>query len=104
MKPSSDLSIRQADASNVCRSIHVITSSAAPHTAWVSCRKPRIPLRMTRIIEQFRGSRSSSRPSSELSVRQTDATDVSESIPVARSTVALPQHDFSTENREHFSR
>eukprot|EP00959_Pyramimonas_sp_CCMP1952_P177888 3717815-Pyramimonas_sp.AAC.1 len=59
---------------------------------------------MTRIIEQFRGSRSSSRPSSELSVRQTDAPDHWKSIPVTSSSLALPQHDFSTENREHFSR
>eukprot|EP00959_Pyramimonas_sp_CCMP1952_P011446 240242-Pyramimonas_sp.AAC.1 len=59
---------------------------------------------MTRIIQQFRGSRSSSRLSSELSVRRTDAPDVSNLIPVTSSTLAFPQHDLSTENREHFSR
>eukprot|EP00959_Pyramimonas_sp_CCMP1952_P306841 6422031-Pyramimonas_sp.AAC.1 len=59
---------------------------------------------MTRIIQQFRGSRSSRRSRSELSVRRTDESNVSKSIPVTSSTVALPQHDLSTENREHFSR
>eukprot|EP00959_Pyramimonas_sp_CCMP1952_P089126 1864818-Pyramimonas_sp.AAC.1 len=59
---------------------------------------------MTRIIQQFRGSRSSSRPSLELSVRRTDTPDVSNSIPVTSSTLTLPQHDLITENREHFSR
>eukprot|EP00959_Pyramimonas_sp_CCMP1952_P158742 3320384-Pyramimonas_sp.AAC.1 len=55
-------------------------------------------------MQQFRGCRSSSRPSSELWVRRTDAPDVSNSIPVTSSTLALPQHDLSTENREHFPR
>eukprot|EP00959_Pyramimonas_sp_CCMP1952_P030342 636127-Pyramimonas_sp.AAC.1 len=59
---------------------------------------------MTRILQQSRGSRSSSRASSELSVRRTGARDISKSITVISSTLALPQHDLSTENREHFSR
>eukprot|EP00959_Pyramimonas_sp_CCMP1952_P039766 831821-Pyramimonas_sp.AAC.1 len=41
-------------------------------------------------MQYFRGPSSSSRPSSELWDRPTDAPDVCESIPVTRNTVALP--------------
>eukprot|EP00959_Pyramimonas_sp_CCMP1952_P201903 4222081-Pyramimonas_sp.AAC.1 len=64
-------------------------------TARGKCRKPTAS---TRIIEQFRGSSSSSRPSSELWIRPTDAPDVCKSISVTRSTVAIPQHELSAEN------
>eukprot|EP00959_Pyramimonas_sp_CCMP1952_P464059 9485975-Pyramimonas_sp.AAC.1 len=47
---SSDLCMRQGDASDVSEAIPAIASPAAPPTARVKCRKPTAPLRVTRTI------------------------------------------------------
>eukprot|EP00959_Pyramimonas_sp_CCMP1952_P016773 355746-Pyramimonas_sp.AAC.1 len=53
---------------------------------------------------EFRGPRSSSRPSSDLSMQQTNAPDHSDPIRVRTSSVALLQPEFNTENCHNLSR
>eukprot|EP00959_Pyramimonas_sp_CCMP1952_P246226 5146601-Pyramimonas_sp.AAC.1 len=100
--------MRQADASDVSESIPVITSPGAPPCSRVKCRTPTAPPRMTRSqgaplqpelreptahrkrleqCEEFRDSRSGSRPSSELWIQQRTVTDDSDSYSVRSSSL-----------------
>eukprot|EP00959_Pyramimonas_sp_CCMP1952_P412436 8642898-Pyramimonas_sp.AAC.1 len=77
--------MRQTDASHVAESIPVITRLPA---ARVKCRTPAVALKMTGRIQTVLCFWIA-RPSSELCIRQTNATDDSESVSVTISPAAV---------------